>query len=99
MATLADAPRRVGVQARTAIVAVLAASGTAVVIGIPTDVIPNPWFGRQVAVRPADVLVLIAQPFLGALAVALAVTALVVRVRAIRRGACPVPRRTAAERT
>ncbi len=161
MATLADAPRRVGVQARTAIVAVLATLGTAVVIGIPTDVVPNPWFGREVGVRPADVLVLIAlsvvtgalastyvvaggsgpsapragfssgligwfavgcpvcnklvvallgvsgatskfepaQPFIGALAVALAVTALLVRVRAIRRGACPVPRRAAAEGT
>ena len=60
MATLADAPRHIGVQARTAIVAVLAALGTAVVIGIPTDVVPNPWFGRQVGVRPADVVVLIA---------------------------------------
>jgi hypothetical protein len=32
-----------------------------------------------------------AQPFLGVAAVALAATALVLRVRAIRRGACPLP--------
>jgi hypothetical protein len=134
-------------------VGILAALGTAVVIGIPTDVIPNPWFGREIGVRPADVLVLIAlsvvtgalastyvvagrsgpnapragiasgllgwfavgcpvcnklvvallgvsgatsrfapaQPFLGVVAVALAVAALVVRLRAIRRGACALP--------
>jgi hypothetical protein len=129
---------------------------TALLIGIPTDVIPNPWFGRVVGVRPLDVAVLIAlsvltgalistyvvaghsgtgapragigsgvigwfaigcpvcnklvlllvgasgatrlfepiQPLLGVLAVALASAALVVRVRAIRRGACPLPART-----
>lgn len=32
-----------------------------------------------------------AQPFLGVAAVALAATALVLRVRAIRRGTCPMP--------
>jgi hypothetical protein len=144
-------------------VAILAALGTAAVIGIPTDVVPNPWFGREVGVRPADVVVLIAlsvvtgalastyvvaggsgpkaprtglgsgligwfaigcpvcnklvvalvgvsgatsrfepaQPFLGALAVALAVAALAVRLRAMRRGACATPRSSAAitERT
>ena len=133
--------------------AVLAALGTALLIGPPTDVIPNPWFGREIAVRPLDVVVLIAlsgvtgallatyavagasgagapragigsgivgwfaigcpvcnklevallgasgasstfapaQPVLGVAAVALATTAFVLRVRAIRRGACPLP--------
>jgi hypothetical protein len=143
---------------RTLITAVLAALGAALVIGIPTDVIPNPWFGREIGVRPFDVVTLIAlsgltgalvatytvagasgagapragigsgivgwfavgcpvcnklvvallgasgatstfapaQPFLGAAAVLLAGVALTVRVRAIRRGACPLP---AAERS
>jgi hypothetical protein len=134
-------------------VAVATAAGVALALGVPTDVIPNPWFGRVVGVRPADVAVLIAlslltgalaatyaiagrsgastpragvgsgvlgwlaigcpvcnklvvlllgasgattvfepvQPVLGAGAVALAAVALVVRVRAIRRGACPLP--------
>jgi hypothetical protein len=45
---------------RTLAVALLAALGTALVIGIPTDVVPNPWFGREIGVRPADVVVLIA---------------------------------------
>jgi hypothetical protein len=138
---------------RTALVAALSAAATALVIGIPTDVVPNPWFGRVIGVRPADVAVLVAlslltgalaatytvagrsgdapprtgigsgvlawfavgcpvcnklvvgllgvsgatdwfapaQPILGALAVVLATAALVVRVRAIRRGACPLP--------
>jgi hypothetical protein len=134
-------------------VAVLAALGTGLVIGIPTDVVSNPWFGREIGVRPLDVAVLVAlscltgalaatyavagasgagapragigsgivgwfaigcpvcnklvvtlvgasgatstfapaQPFLGIAAVVLAATALVLRVRAIRRGACPLP--------
>jgi hypothetical protein len=45
---------------RTLPVALLAALGTALVIGIPTDVVPNPWFGREIGVRPSDVVVLIA---------------------------------------
>jgi hypothetical protein len=134
-------------------VAVLGALGTALIIGIPTDVIPNPWFGREIGVRALDVVVLVAlsgvtgalmatyafaaasgagapragigsgvigwfaigcpvcnklvvgllgasgatstfapaQPVLGLAAVALAATALAVRVRAIRRGECPLP--------
>ncbi len=125
---------------------------TALVIGIPTDVLPNPWFGREICVRALDVIVLVAlsavtgallatyavagapapgprvrigsgiigwfaigcpvcnklvvtllgvsgatstfapvQPVLGVAAVALATTALVIRVRAIRRGECPLP--------
>jgi hypothetical protein len=122
------------------------------VIGIPTDVVPNPWFGREIGVRPSDVSVLVllsvlsgallatytvagpgsgaaragfgsvvigwfavgcpvcnklvvallgasgaagtfasVQPLLGAAAIVLAAAALVIRVRAIRRGACPLP--------
>jgi hypothetical protein len=50
-------------------VGVLAALGTAVVIGIPTDVLPNPWFGREIGVRPLDVVVLVVLSLLtGALA-------------------------------
>jgi hypothetical protein len=143
---------------RAAAVGVLAALGTAAVIGIPSDVIPNPWFTRQIAVDGFDVVVLIAlslltgalavtyalasgqtttaeragvgsgivgffavscpvcnkivvgligtsgasgwfasiQPLLGVAAVALATAALVVRIRAIRRGACAVPSSSAA---
>jgi hypothetical protein len=128
----------------------LAAVGTALVIGVSTDVIPNGLFSRQIPVRAFDVVVLVVlslltgalaatyglagpsgvanqrvgvgagflgwfavscpvcnkvvialvgvsgatgvveplQPALGALAIALAVAALVARVRAIRRGAC-----------
>jgi hypothetical protein len=138
---------------RPAAVGVLAALGTAAIIGVPTDVIPNPLFGRQTPVHPYDAAVLVAlaaltgalvatypltseaavgtkragvgsgvlgwfavscpacnkivvallgasgatgtfaplQPALGAVAVALATGALVVRVRALRRAACPVP--------
>jgi hypothetical protein len=134
-------------------VALVAAVGTTLIIGIPTDVVPNPWFGREIGVRAFDVVTLIAlsvvtgalvatytlagdsgaavprtgigsgiigwfavgcpvcnkivvallgasgatstfaplQPALGVAAVALASAALVVRVRAIRRGTCPLP--------
>jgi hypothetical protein len=146
------------VTARTAFVALLAAGATALLIGIPTDVLPNPWFGREIGVRAFDVVTLIApsvvtgglvatytlagdsgaavprarigsgivgwfavgcpvcnklvvallgvsgatstfaplQPLLGVAAVLLATAALVVRVRAIRRGASPVPARAQA---
>ena len=138
---------------RTALVALVAAGATALLIGIPTDVVPNPWFGRQIGVRGFDVVTLVAlsivtgaliatytvagdsgvvapraglgsgilgwfavgcpvcnklvvallgasgatstfaplQPLLGAAAVLLASAALVVRVRAIRRGTCRLP--------
>lgn len=32
----------------------VASIGTAVLIGIPTDVLPNPWFTRMTPVRPLD---------------------------------------------
>lgn len=141
--------------ARTALVALVAAAATALLIGIPTDVVPNPWFGREIGVRTFDVLTLVAlsvvtgalvatytladdsgtavpragigsgivgwfavgcpvcnklvvallgvsgatstfaplQPLLGAVAVLLATSALVVRLRVIRRRACPLPAR------
>jgi hypothetical protein len=147
------APRPASRAAHGAIVGLLATAGTAALIGIPTDVIPNPWFDRVIAVRPEDVVVLIVlsllmgalattytipagtnaatsrvgmgsgilgwfaigcpvcnklvvlllgasgatsafapiQPILGAAAIALAAAALVIRVRAIRRSACPLP--------
>jgi hypothetical protein len=140
------------VRARTALVALVVAGATALVIGIPTDVVPNPWFGRVIGVRAFDVVTLVTlsvvtgalvatytlagdsgatapragigsgivgwfavgcpvcnklvvallgasgatstfaplQPLLGAGAVALAGAALALRVRAIRRGSCPL---------
>lgn len=143
----------VGNRAPAAVAGVVAAVFTALVLGIPTDVVPNPWFSRVVGVRPLDVGVLVAlslltgalvatyvvagrsgdgtpragigsgvlgwfaigcpvcnklvvlllgasgatrvfepaQPILGVAAVALAMAALIVRVRAIRRGDCPLP--------
>src|SRR5919199_6775752 len=132
----------------------LAGIGTVAIIGVPTDVIPNPLFGRQTPAHTYDVAVLIAlgvltgalvatyaigrdaarankragigsgvlgwfavscpacnklvvallgasgatstfaplQPALGGLAVALAAGALAVRIRAVRRAACPLPK-------
>jgi hypothetical protein len=46
--------------APSAAVGVLAAIGTVAIIGIPTDVISNPLFGRQTPVHPYDIAVLIA---------------------------------------
>ena len=139
---------------RAAATGVLATLATAVVMGVPTDVVPNPWFERKLATTPFDVVVLVAlsllagalavtyaipaaavasgartgigsgilgwfaiscpacnkivvvlvgasgatgwfaalQPVLGVGAVGLAVAALAARVRAIKRGACPLPR-------
>jgi hypothetical protein len=56
---------------RAAGAGVLAAFATVVIMGVPTDVVPNPWFHREVPVRPFDVAVLVA---LSVLAGALAVT-------------------------
>jgi hypothetical protein len=41
-------------------VGAFAALGTAAILGVPTDVIPNPWFGRQLPVHAYDVAVLVA---------------------------------------
>jgi len=134
------------------VLAVGASLTTAAVLGVPADVVPNPWFDRKVPTRPFDVVVLVAlsvvagataatyahpsstdprvprtgasagvagwfavtcplcnpivvamlgtsgaagwfsrwQPLLGAVAVILAATGFALRVRAIRRGTCPV---------
>jgi hypothetical protein len=54
---------------RTVAVGLAAAIGTALIIGIPSDVIPNPWFTRQIGVDGFDVFVLLALSLLtGALA-------------------------------
>ena len=36
-----------------------AAIATALVVGVPTDVLPNPWFTRMTPVRPLDVVFLV----------------------------------------
>jgi hypothetical protein len=79
---------------RTALVALVAAVGTALIIGIPTDVVPNPWFAREIGVRAFDVVVLIALSVVtGALVATYTLAAaFAVRVRAIRRKTCPLPR-------
>lgn len=41
-------------------VAALSAVAVALVVGIPTDVVPNPWFTRMTPVRPLDVVFLVA---------------------------------------
>jgi hypothetical protein len=61
-------------RARPAVAAALGAVGTALLIGIPTDVVANPWFSREIGVRAADVVVLVALSVLtGALAATYAV--------------------------
>jgi hypothetical protein len=57
---VAGARYGLSVAARTVLVGLSAAVGTALVIGIPTDVVPNPWFAREIAVRPFDVVTLVA---------------------------------------
>jgi hypothetical protein len=153
--------RRVGrsVLASPVALGTSAALAAAVLLGVPTAVIDNPWFTRKVPTRSFDVVVLVAlaliagltaatyarsagkgptvgrvgitsgvlgwfavscplcnplvlallgasgatgifarlQPALGALAVALGAAALTVRIRAVRRGACPVAPRAAAD--
>ena len=57
-------------------IGMLAAAGTALVIGVSTDVIPNGLFSRQIPVRPFDVFVLIALSVItGALAASYALAA------------------------
>lgn len=40
-------------------VGAIAALATALILGVPTDVVPNPWFGREIGVRTFDVVVLV----------------------------------------
>jgi hypothetical protein len=55
---------------------VFGALATTVVMGVPTDVVPNPWFGRKLASTPFDGVVLIALSLLaGALAMTYAIPA------------------------
>ena len=70
--------------APSAAVGILAAVGTVAIIGIPTDVIPNPLFGRQTPVHPYELAVLIA---LGILTGALIATYAIARnaTRATKR--------------
>lgn len=56
--------------ARFAALVVLGAAGTALLVGVPTDVIPNGLFGRMTPVRPYDVPVLVAISLLSGLLVA-----------------------------
>ncbi len=44
---------------RAAVAGLLAAIGTALVVGIPTDVIPNDYFARMTPVRPQDYVFLV----------------------------------------
>jgi len=62
----------------------LAALATAVIMGVPTDVIPNPWFGRQTPPGTFDTVVL---AMLSLLAGALAVTLTLARWSSVRHGA------------
>jgi hypothetical protein len=56
-------------RARPGTAAVMATLATAAMIAIATDVVPNPWFARQIPVRTSDVVVLAALSVLtGALA-------------------------------
>lgn len=57
------------------------ASGAMLLIGIPTDVVPNPWFTRMTPVRPLDEI------FLGANA---AVFGLLTASVAVRRAGSPI---------
>lgn len=49
---------------------VLGSIATALLVGLPTDVIPNDWFGRMTPVRDYDVPVLVAVSLLSGLLVA-----------------------------
>lgn len=70
--------------ARFAAAFVLGAIGTALLIGIPTDVIPNGLFGRMTPVRAYDVPVLVAVSALSGL--------LVASHLGVGGGACPTRR-------
>lgn len=63
--TLADRPPVPDAEVRwerprpRVVVAVVAAVLTFLVIGLPTDIVPNPVFGREVPVRPWEPIVLV----------------------------------------
>jgi hypothetical protein len=56
--------------ARQFALALAAAAGMALVIGVPTDIVPNPWFSRTVAAEWWDVVILAITSVLGGLVVA-----------------------------
>jgi hypothetical protein len=58
------------VPSRFALAFVAGAIGTALLVGLPTDVIPNDWFGRMTPVRSYDLPVLVAVSLLSGLLVA-----------------------------
>jgi hypothetical protein len=70
--------------ARFVLAFALGAVATALLIGLPTDVIPNDLFGRMTPVRSYDVPVLVAVSVLSGLLIASHV--------AVSGGACPVRR-------
>ncbi len=85
------------------LLALAGAAGMAVVIGVPTDVIPNPWFTRTVAAEWWDAVILAVTSLLGGLVLAsfTTPTACAARPRETRAGfasgaltifsvACPV---------
>ena len=55
---------------RAAVAVVVGGALTALLLGIPTDVIPNPWFGRMTPVEDYAVPVLVATSVLSGLLVA-----------------------------
>ena len=60
-AELRNAPemRQVWLATQRVVVAAGAGGVSALFIGIPTDVVPNPWFTRMTPVRPLDVALLV----------------------------------------
>lgn len=67
---------------RALLALVLGTAGTALLIGVPTDVIPNPLFGRMTPVRAYDVPVLVVVSVLSGL--------LAASHWGVAGGACPV---------
>ena len=54
-----SAPRHLGLWGRRAAFAVFGTLLSALAMGLPTDVVPNPWFTRMTPVRPLDVVLLV----------------------------------------
>ena len=55
----ATATRHVRLWAQRLVVGAAAAVVSALLMGTPTDVVPNPWFTRMTPVRPLDVVLLV----------------------------------------
>ena len=67
------------------VVAALATVLTTLLVGIPTDVVPNPWFTRMTPVRTLDVVFLVATALLAG-----ALVGTYVRSEATRGAAAPL---------